>query len=50
MKNEEELLLLKKQYDIDYLRYWSRPDGTYKYSTISMDEFKARLKLTPPKS
>ena len=45
----KEMLLLKKQYDIDYLQYWRRPDGTSKYSTISMDEFKARLKLTPPK-
>ena len=38
MNNEAELLLLKKQYDIDYLQHWRRPDGTSKYNTISVDE------------
>ena len=46
----KEMLLLKKQYDIDYLQHWRKTYGFAKYNTISMEEFIARLMLIPSKN
>ena len=42
-----ELLVLKQQYDKDFLRYWRKPDGSSKFKPISMDAFKSRF-FKPP--
>jgi len=44
MNNEAELLLLKKQYDIDYLQYWTAGNKPPKFGPITMEEFRERLK------
>jgi hypothetical protein len=44
MNNEAELLLLKKQYDIDYLQYWIAGNKPPKFGPITMEEFRERLK------
>ena len=40
---QKEIQMLKAKYDKDFLKYWRKPDGSSKYSVISMDEFKRRF-------
>ena len=40
---QKEIQMLKAKYDKDFLKYWRNPDGSSKYSVISMDEFKRRF-------
>ena len=41
---EDDLLVLKKKYDTDYDNYWTSKKKPPKFSHISMEEFKKRLK------
>ena len=41
---EEDLLVLKKKYDTVYDNYWTSKNKPPKFSHISMEEFKKRLK------
>lgn len=41
---EDDLLVLKKKYDTDYDNYWTSKNKPPKFSHISMEEFKKRLK------
>lgn len=45
---EEEFLVLKLRYDLDYKKYWTYGENPPKYGIISMDEFKKRLKNSTP--
>lgn len=40
---EKELKILKEKYDEQFLKYWSKRDGSSKFKSISMEEFKKRL-------
>ncbi|WP_396142194.1 hypothetical protein [Flavobacterium sp.] len=41
---DEDFEILKKRYDSDYDKYWTHGNNNPKFSRISMNEFKQRLK------
>jgi hypothetical protein len=41
---ETDFEILKKRYDKDYNKYWTHGNSKPKFSSISMNEFKQRLK------
>lgn len=45
---EEEFLILKQKYDMNYKKYWTHGNNPPKYAIISMDEFKKRLLNSTP--
>ncbi|WP_396138636.1 hypothetical protein [Flavobacterium sp.] len=44
MLTDEDFKILKKRYDKDFNKYWTHGNNKPKFNTISMNEFKQRLK------